>query len=290
MAKRVSGDVGKGIEEISSSEKQGSRERKPPSKEKRGSEGGAKIDGQVVWEKTESDPRFVPSRAEAIAMLNSEGGSDNARLDRFLKKSKKDTSAKDRFRSKEGELKQVREILTKEFIAAFGDYLAKRVVELHGSAEKPVQIVEVGAGDGRLTELLREALQKLVPDKFKIVATDPQTARINNKFPIETADCQMALEKFQPALVIESWMPYDLDLSAQMRAVPSVQEYILIGEGYGGSCGSDETWSSKRYKGDSFIMSALTQMSKYQVCRLDDAEQFRAGQSSHSQTFSFKRT
>lgn len=134
------------------------------------------------------------------------------------------------------------EIWTKEYINAFGNYLAKRVEELGGTEERPIVILEVGAGNGKLTHFLQEKMDELMPKRVKIVASDSGDWKIPSVFPVDNISHSEALQKYQPAIVIFSWMPWRYDCTADFRAAKSVDEYILIGEASG--CCGDEwlTW------------------------------------------------
>jgi len=135
------------------------------------------------------------------------------------------------------------EIWTKEYIHAFGSYLAQRVEELGGTEENPTVILEVGAGNGRLTHFLQEKMNELVPGKVKVVASDSGGWKIPPTFLVENVPHNEALAKHKPKIVIFSWMPYQYDCTADIRAAESVDEYILIGEADGGCCGDEwQTW------------------------------------------------
>ena len=137
------------------------------------------------------------------------------------------------------------EIWTKEYIHAFVSYLAKRVEELGGTKEFPTVILEVGAGNGRLTHFLSEKLNELIPGKVKIIASDSGGWGISPTFPVENIPHNEALVKHKPKIVIFSWMPYEYDCTDDFRSTKSIDEYILIGETDGGCCGDGwKTWGS----------------------------------------------
>lgn len=135
------------------------------------------------------------------------------------------------------------EIWTQEYIHALGSYLAQRVEELGGTEENPTVVLEVGAGDGRLTYFLQREMDELMPGKVKIVASDSGDWGITPDFPVETISHKEALEKYKPNIVIFSWMPYRYDYTFDFRAIGSVEEYVLIGEAGGVCCGDAwQTW------------------------------------------------
>jgi hypothetical protein len=146
------------------------------------------------------------------------------------------------------------EFWNKEYIDAFSEYLIQRAKEFQSTKEKPLQILEVGAGNGKLTHFLKEQFEKKKIENIVIRATDsgewmkPRegiSQIITPHFPVEILDYKEALEKYKPDVVICSWMPYEEDWTADFRATDSLKEYILIGEKDGGCCGHPwETWGA----------------------------------------------
>lgn len=134
------------------------------------------------------------------------------------------------------------EIWTKEYIHALGSYLAQRTEELGGTEENPTVILEVGAGNGRLTHFLQEKMNEIIPGKIIIVASDSGYRKIPPTFPVENIPHNEALAKYKPKIVIFSWMPPRYDCTSNFRAAESVDEYILIGEADYGCCG--DTWKT----------------------------------------------
>jgi hypothetical protein len=122
------------------------------------------------------------------------------------------------------------QVYTKEFIHTLGDYLL----------QKNLPVLEVGAGDGRLTYFLKE----YVGSALEIVATDrkdwEEIGKTNQSQDVETLGYIEALEKYatKPTLVLSCWMNVDVNWTADFRKNLNVQEYILIGDvfrtgGYG---------------------------------------------------------
>ncbi|GIW66933.1 MAG: hypothetical protein KatS3mg095_0831 [Candidatus Parcubacteria bacterium] len=63
--------------------------------------------------------------------------------------------------------------------------MATRIDELKESEKSPVIILEVGAGNGRLSYFLSQKLQERVPGKFKIIAVDSREWSIKPVFEVE---------------------------------------------------------------------------------------------------------
>jgi len=190
---------------------------------------------------------------------------------------------------------RVYEFINEEFVEALCTYLAQRI-SAYRKGEQPVTILEVGAGNGRLSHFLRERLEAKVPGAFDLKTTGSGTWRLNTTFPVETMDHAQALATYKPEIVIFSWMPYGEDATADFRAAESVKEYLLIGEEEG-CCGDMWfTWGDKfgaqpeeknkpaPYEADGFDRQEIKRVSDEQICRTDDP-----GMYYRSKTVSFRR-
>ncbi|HSX24709.1 MAG TPA: hypothetical protein VLG69_01960, partial [Candidatus Andersenbacteria bacterium] len=197
------------------------------------------------------------------------------------------------------------EFWNKEHIQALGSYLAVRAQELGATEERPIRILEVGAGSGKFNNFLwKELIAKDV--KAKLIPTDSMDWNIEPSFPVIKMNAKEALGKFAPDIVISSWMPNGKDWTYDMRQQESVREYILIGDEE--MCGSAiETWGRPNYdlpdkereeeikrvesepspwEKDGFSMKYLREISKFQLCRVDIGPYEDIP---HSSTHSFRR-
>ena len=104
-------------------------------------------------------------------------------------------------------------------------------------------VLEVGAGNGLLSKFLRDA-------GVNAVATDNYSWKMKRRAPVRRMRYNTAVDHYNPSCVVCCWMPYGADWTPAFRACPSVQRYVLIGEGSGGCCGSDETWGGHVYDED----------------------------------------
>ena len=84
-----------------------------------------------------------------------------------------------------------------------------------------LNVVEAGAGDGRLSHLLRDALAKRGA-AVNVAATDSGKWRFAPRYPVETADAGDAPADAHVALA--AWMPAGADWSAAWRALPNLRE------------------------------------------------------------------
>jgi hypothetical protein len=116
--------------------------------------------------------------------------------------------------------------LTVEFVAA----LASRLRRL------PAPYVEVGAGRGDLARALRA-------NGLPIVATD-DGAWWPDSLPDDVARCDVetALAHYHPGTVLAVWPPRMSDWPALFRAAPSLQSYLLVGDGPRGMTGNAAAW------------------------------------------------
>lgn len=213
------------------------------------------------------------------------------------------------------------EFVNAEFVQAFGTYLASRAEDMGATEERPVRILEIGAGDGKLTHFLQQQLDQASPGLVQVVATDSGEWDLPTAYPVEKMDHKTALQKFQPDIVFISWMPVDVDLTDDIRECPSVAEYLLIGEAEGGCCGDrwltwgvgwdlrpgewdfqddegrqdteayneamekwEEEYGTTPFEKDGFIRGDLAEISETQICRSDSP-----GSYSHSSTVSFRK-
>lgn len=224
------------------------------------------------------DPNFLPTREQIAGAF---------------------VSREEWFRFCFDESNQVFEFLNEEYLNALADYFFTRIVECGASPEKPLTILEIGAGNGKLSHFLRKKLEERAPSLVNVIATDSGEWTLQSAFPTEQLRHDEALLKYKPDIVIFSWMPYQKDATKDIRKVESVQEYILIGETDGGCCGDEwVTWGFDSYSyddekkrtgeppfiEDGFIRENHDDLSDLQICRTD-----QLGYYTHSRTVSFKR-
>lgn len=218
------------------------------------------------------DPTYLPTRAEVIDGIGFEGlsqfGIDHNRY----------------------------EYWTIEYIQALSLHLAEQVERLKVTTGKGVVCLEVGAGNGALTHFLRTEIQQLEVEGVTLVATDQGSPSISPVLPVEELGYKEALGTYNPDIVLASWMPYGHDWTYAMRATPSVQEYILIGDANLSGRISMSRPSSRffelnnipvpppSYEREGFTMRDLSQCSKIQLCFSDNQES-----QPRSRTLSFTR-
>ena len=187
------------------------------------------------------------------------------------------------------------EFLNQEFIHELGSYLLERIGHIPSAAGKPV-LLEIGAGDGRLTHFLKNELG----DRATMIATDSGQWGLNQPFPVQTMDYQQALKTYQPTFVICSWMMNNQDFSSAIRTCPSVNEYVLIGstevcgkpwETYGETYEGymEQFFNDPPFEVDGFSQQIIPDPTAHQLCRMDWIHKPTGQIIRHSQTRSFRR-
>ncbi len=166
------------------------------------------------------------------------------------------------------------QILNKEF----NDSLAEEINKL-----KLSPILEVGAGSGELARSMRtREIDIYAVDNY----TQPLPKRVldNPDLP-ESLDYETAISKYQPELIICSWMPPGEDWSPQFRANDSVKSYILIGDIE--QCGTRQTYDD--FAG--WQNYVLKEPNKWSMCRSDNGMDFDHPETwwRHSQVIIYKR-
>lgn len=207
--------------------------------------------------------------------------------------------------------KQVYVFLTQDYVDALAAYLQQRLA-LHGG-----EIVEIGAGNGRLAHHLQQrGIPIVATDDFSWKLLDSQQEREHHQdhpldgdgdndngdkkrdVQVHNLSCDLALSMYSPSIVICAWMPMYQDFTASFCATPSVQEYILIGPAP--LCGhAFDTWGFKHdnnddendeqmtqpvYARNGFTRTSLVQLEKLQLCKMDKPTEMFA-----AQTVSFQR-
>ncbi len=140
------------------------------------------------------------------------------------------------------------EFWNREYIQALAEYINTRKATIKAKGE--MVVLEIGAGNGKLTHYLN----KFTNDDIRVMAIDSGEWGLDeNIFPVEKFSHKEAIKKYQPDLVICSWMPRGIDLTPDF---PS--EYILIG--IPDYCATREVW-------DRGVI--LENLRKLQICRTD---------------------
>jgi len=137
----------------------------------------------------------------------------------------------------------------------FIDSLAEEIKKLNKSP-----IIEICAGDGKLSNQLRKK-------GIDIVATDDYSWRDIRRYRnlVERLSHKEALRKYNPGVVIASWVPQETRIGFDVLDFPSVKYLIDIGEDIGGG-----TWITEEiYDRKDFERTSLKNVEEYALCRTD---------------------
>jgi CheY-like chemotaxis protein len=182
------------------------------------------------------------------------------------------------------------EILTKEYIEGFGKYIIEQAKKININGSHKTVVLEVGAGNGKLSYFLKQEFNKNHNSMIELKTTDLPSKSFNISSPyhnVEKLSYQEALKKYQPDIVLCSWMMPGEDWSEDFRNTPSIKEYILIGPE--APCGTDDTWHNVPFD---FFEEEIEDLSELQISRLDilDAPRKETGYVDLvSRTISFKK-
>ncbi|NLX97211.1 MAG: hypothetical protein GXY83_13640 [Rhodopirellula sp.] len=111
----------------------------------------------------------------------------------------------------------------KELIAALRDVSRSLQAE---------RILEICSGSGELAA-------SLAATGLAVVATD--SAPVSNS-AVERIEAGEALRRYQPSVVLGSFVPVDAGVDEAVLAFPSVKHYVLLGARLGGMFGSPALW------------------------------------------------
>lgn len=153
-------------------------------------------------------------------------------------------------------------IWTQEFI----DQLAREIKKLGNP-----RMIEVCAGKGKLSYQLNKKGLNLIP-------TDDYSWNLSNNHPdlVETITAHDALKKYNPRLVIGSWIPSETRIGFDVLNHPSVEYFIDIGE----HPSSKVTWMTEEcLRRKDFSITTLDKVAKYCLSREDSLEGLLKGES-----------
>jgi hypothetical protein len=170
------------------------------------------------------------------------------------------------------------ELLTQESVNAWADYLASRY------AAGQVDVLEVGAGNGRLTHFLGLALEQRRPGQFRIRATDDGSWQTVPAYPVEQLSAAAAIERYRPQVVIACWSKI---VRLQNLCAPfEVAEILMIGEP--ALCESMvhvEYGETAPTQVGGYTYVTLDDIARLQHCRTDDTVLGWHNQRSSTQSF-----
>ena len=206
------------------------------------------------------------------------------------------------------------EIWSREYCSALAQHLSRAC---RSSSNKETVVLEVCAGDGRLTKYLsstrfgrkgkgegggKQAHNNLrTRENVKFVATDNGSWGIDPNHAVEKLDVVQALEKYAGkkgeekninVIVICAWHPMACDLTYLFRANTNVSEYIMIGQTDNGNCGCPWlTWGNEEFNDDNAPNEVLRDFERHDLKDLSRLQlsRYNSSEVKTSNTVSFKR-
>ncbi len=175
---------------------------------------------------------------------------------------------------------KIYEFITKEYINSLANHLissAEKIIQTEG--KESITILEIGAGDGKLTHSLRKRLSEINPKlSVKFIATDnkdwEKRGDVKSSSEVEGLNHIAALKKYNPDIVISSWMLPGEDWTQQIRNTQSVMEYIMIGEPGAGCVGTSSAWGDDYYDEDYKLKEPKAVKDGFKIIDIYDEENF----------------
>jgi hypothetical protein len=121
---------------------------------------------------------------------------------------------------------------TTELIDGICDHLAPRIPDYTG-VDETARILDIAAGTGVIGYWIDKGLSRRGIDVQTALVDDFSWNWPRTQYSIaQEMDGLSALTRFKPHVVLGCWLPseQDIDWTRNFRALPSVQEYVLVGE------------------------------------------------------------
>ncbi len=136
------------------------------------------------------------------------------------------------------QVKGIFQVYTTEFVQE----LAKNIRGVRNKINSKKDILEVCAGDGKLSCHLRK-------QGIPIMATDDYSwSRVNyDPSKVENLDHYEALKKYNPEIVLASWLPNASTIELDLIKYPSTKAIILVGQALGDGTGAEPALTNTIY-------------------------------------------
>jgi hypothetical protein len=142
----------------------------------------------------------------------------------------------------------------------------------NSNAQSAKNIIEIGAGLGRLSLALRENGVDIYPTDISPKNND-----------IEKLSADEALVKYNPEIVVGAWLPYDGNIEIKILNHKSTEYFLYICQVSNGISGNERIWSDRKWE-----VIPLSEANNYSLCRYDflspNGEIVK-----HSESFLFKK-
>lgn len=118
----------------------------------------------------------------------------------------------------------------------------------------PGPVLEVCAGNGELAAAL-------TAEDLQMFATDREPCGDC----VEQATADEALRRYQPQVVLGSFVPVDSRVDEAVLSFPSVQHYVVLGARLGGMFGSQALWQSSGWQAEPLEEVARWMLTRHDV-------------------------
>ena len=138
------------------------------------------------------------------------------------------------------------------FVAVNEQFVSALARRLESLGDGPV--LEVCAGDGELAGRLRD-------HGVEVIATDADPPGGSE---VERAGAGAGMCRYQPRVVLGSFVPFDSGVDAQVLAEPCVLHYVRLDARLGGQFGAPSLWD-----GSAWRATQLDEATRWMICRHD---------------------
>lgn len=201
------------------------------------------------------------------------------------------------------------EVFTRDLVRGVVQHVKERCVEKEIGKTRVV-VLELGARDGTFARaFVREWTDERTRLEYFACDSTPKDASVTKRDASEAI--REIGKKYEGrdsdtlCIALVSWMPFQIDWTREIRKHAAFDEYILIGEGEGGICGSKETFGQEDegddqsdgdekegeegdvpalYEREGFVMRELEK-----VKNLGKSDTTYEREGTHSKTISFRR-
>ena len=140
------------------------------------------------------------------------------------------------------------EVFTRDLVRGVVQHVKERCMEKEIGKTRVVVVLELGARDGTFARAFVREWRTDERTRLEYFACDsaPKDASVTKRDASEAI--REIGKKYEGrdsdtlCIALVSWMPFQIDWTREIRKNAAFDEYILIGEGEGGICGSKQTF------------------------------------------------
>ena len=203
------------------------------------------------------------------------------------------------------------EVFTRDLVRGVVQHVKERCMEKEIGKTRVVVVLELGARDGTFARaFVREWTDERTRLEYFACDSAPKDASVTKRDASEAireiGKMYEGRDSDTLCIALVSWMPFQIDWTREIRKHAAFDEYILIGEGEGGICGSKQTFGREDesddqsdgddekegeeddvpalYEREGFVMRELEK-----IKNLGKSDTTYEREGTHSKTISFRR-